>query len=214
MSAGNAVSPTRRLNQSNPPSGIGYLGTKTGDIIDQMATNRVWAWNLTPGGKLFVHERYPVHLLQTRAEAVIQAAHAVLLGVGTKAFGQGPVVAVASVVSNLSLALSQRAFGVRVVIYDSQLTYRPGFYHIALSDGAYSATPGANLGEIYVRSATAPIEVMMFGIQNTGGQASIIGMATPTVTLVASDSATVAATATTTTVGMSAETLNERDLSH
>jgi hypothetical protein len=55
---------------------------------------------------------------------------------------------------------------------------------------------------------------MLISIQNTGGQASIVGMAAPTATVVAADSATVAASATTTTVGVSAETLNERDLPH
>lgn len=206
------VDPSLRI--ANKATGIGYLSAKSGDIIDLMAQNRVWVWGLTPGTKIFTHQAYPVHLMATTPEAIIQACHSVVLGSAIKSFAQGTAVAVASVVSNLSIVMNQRAFGCRITIFDSQLTYRPGYYHIALSDGAYSATTGANLGEFYVRSQTAPIEVLALSIQSGAGQASIISMAAPTVTLVAADSATVAATATTTTVGLSAETLNERDLSH
>lgn len=204
---------TQDLRVANPPGGIGYLGMRNGDIIDKMAQNRVWAWGLTPGTKIFVHKAYPVHVLYTTAASVLAAAHAVLLGSAIKDFAQGTAIAVASVVSNLSVATAQRAFGLRVTVFDSQLTYRPGWYHLAMSDGALAAI-GSNLGEIYVRSQYAPFEVMMFAIQSAGGQASIVGMAAPTVSLIAADSATVAATATTTTVGVSAETLNERDLIH
>jgi hypothetical protein len=201
------------LTVANPPASIGYLGTSNGDVINSMARNRVWAWGLTPGTKIFVQPAYPVHTLHSRPERYLQACQQVTLGAGVKAFNQGPVVAIASVVQNLSIALAQRAFGMRVTVYDSMLTYRPGYYHLGLSDGAFGAV-GTNLGEVYVRSQTAPFEVMLISIQNTGGQASIVGMAAPTATVVAADSATVAASATTTTVGVSAETLNERDLPH
>jgi len=204
----------QRLLASNSNTGIGYLSAKNGDVIDLMARNRVWAWAITPDTKIWIHPSYPVHILAQTAEDIIRSAHAVLLGIGFKSFTQAPVIAVASVVQNLSVALTTRAFGVRAMVYDAPLTYRPGSYHFALSDGAYSAVAGANLGEIYVSSPHNRVEIMMFAVQNTGGQASIIGLAVPTLTLVAADSATVAATATTTTVGISAETLNERDLAH
>lgn len=202
------------VQRSNPANKIGYLSDANGDIIAAMAQKRVWAWGITPGTTIFVNPNYPAHLMATRASDIIAAMNAVLLGATIKGFANQPVVAIASVVQNLSLSLGQRACGARITIYDAALTYRPGYYHLALSDGAYSATAGANLGEVYVRASSAPIEVLMLSIQNGVGQASIVGMAAPTVTLVASDSATVAATATTTTVGLSAETINQRDLAH
>ena len=203
------------LSQSNPSTSIGYLNAQPGEIIDLMAKYRVWAWALTPNTRIRINVNYPAHILASTAAAVIASAHAVLLGEGLRGTAQGPAVAIASVVQDLTITLGgRRAFGARVTIFDADLTYRPGWYQVALSDGAYSATPGANLGEVEVSSPNNRIEFMMFSIRSVGGQASIFGMADPRVTLVASGSATVAATATTTTVGLAAETLNERDLQH
>jgi hypothetical protein len=206
--------PNTALTQANPPASIGYLSAKPGEVIAKMAQNRVWVWGMTPDLKIFVQKSYPVHIMATTPESVIAACHAVLLGSGIKDFGQGPIIAAGSVVQNLSIALAQRAFGMRVTVYADALNYRPGWYHFALSDGAYSSTAGANLGEVYVKSPYNTFEIMMFSIQSAGGQATIVGMAVPTVTVVASDSATVADTATTTKVGVAVETLNERDLQH
>lgn len=196
---------------SSAPASVGYLG-RSSDVIRQMAANRVWAWGITPGTRIFIHQSFPLFLMASTAAGIIGQARNVVLGAAQKGFAQGSPIAAASVVQDLALNISAvRSFGLRVTMFDSQLNYRPGWYHFKLSDGA-----GSSLGEVYVRNdrPQSSVEFMMCAIQSGGGQASIVAMDSPRLTLLASDSATVAATATTTTLGVAAETLNERDLAH
>jgi hypothetical protein len=173
---------------------IGWMAA----VITEMANARTPAYSMVEGNEIIITQGYPLYLMQDTPAALESAARTAVQGSGTKnvqvaAFANPPV----------DLAVNHtgiKSFGVRVKITDSPLAFKYGIYRITLGD------VGTALLDIQVRASVLPVDVVMLGVSNVGGQASVISIVSPRVTVTVADSTVAAAHS------LISETLNERDL--
>jgi hypothetical protein len=172
---------------------IGWLAP----VLQVMGKNRLWAMPLSDGTSLVPVQGQPLFLKQDNAQDLYGACKTAVAGRGDKEFSLTTQVAVPV---DQVLNFTQPAFGLRVKLSNSPLNWKYSRYDLQIGDAAVAQ------GRLMARSASMPVDLVMFGISNTGGQASVIRLATPRLTLTAASSGTVLGDVT------DAETLNERDL--
>jgi len=179
--------------KANPSARIGWLE----NMLRTMALARVHAISMTSQNSLTVAQAFPLHLAYNDYPSLLAACRAAIAGEGRKSVATQ--VTPAGPADN-TLALAFPAFGVRLKISDSLTNIKFGIFDVKLLDTA------TLLSEVYVDVAALPIRVGMLGIAFTRGQATVVRIAVPTVTVVAATSSTAI------TVYLSTETLNEADL--
>jgi len=173
---------------------IGWMSA----VLTEMAALRTPAYSMVAGNEVIITQGYPLFLMAATPADVETSARMAVQGSGSKnvqvaAFANPPI----------DLAVNHtgyKSFGVRVKITDSPLAFKYGIYRITLGD------VGTALLDIQVRATKLPVDVVMLGISNVGGQGSIISIVSPRVTVTVADSTVAAAHS------LISETLNERDL--
>jgi len=173
---------------------IGWLGKS----LLTMGRNRSWVYSLTDGCTIIPLQGYPLKLKQSGEKELWDACNIATLGDGKKDI-QSTVIPAPPFV-NTDLTLTQPAFGVKIKYSNSMLSFNLGTFRFALLDTA------TLVSEVYVMPIRIPIEFVMLGISDTGGQASLKRIAAPVVRIIAANSAM------STGDSFSAETLNQRDL--
>jgi len=172
---------------------IGWMGA----AIAAMGARRAWNWAASDKTELIVAQTYPLYTAHTNADELYRACKIAAQGSASKA--TGITIAVAATNSTVDLG-NVKSFGVRLKISNSPLNFKYGAYTVNLQDGATVLT------QVVIRPATNVADVVLLGISNNGGQASVIPIANPKIVVVDASSSQ--------TVGdaIFAETLNERDL--
>jgi len=186
-----------QLGSAAKDSSFGYLAP----VLTAMANTRRWATATRPENVVIVNQTYPVQLLAMTPVELLNNVRIAAQGSAVKAVAQNLMPAAGA---DLTLDLGQvKSFGVRVRITDSPLNFKFGAYTVTVKDGA---TP---IGVIYLLGSKLPADVIILGISNAGGQATIVPIVNPQVTITgsASGSATVSQS-----TNVFAETLNLRDL--
>lgn len=170
---------------------LGWMGRS----IVEMAQNRSWVTSIGEGCDVFPTQGYPRFSMHATPLDYLSQAKLVVQGEGRKDFVQATADGTNATVINLT----RRSTGVRIKISDSAINFRNGTFDITLGDAAVA------LGQVFLKANRPSVEIVMLGISNTGGQASILGIATPRVTVANSGS-------TPSTTLISAETINMYDL--
>lgn len=191
---GVTISPeTGDVTQANPME-IGWMQ----DILAEMAASRTPAYAVSDRTEVIITQGYPLYITPTNGDQLVVAAKLAVQGSAQKAIATGLEAAVPV---DITLDLGTiKSFGVRVKIADSINNFKYGVYNIQLLDGA------AVLLDVYVKPATNVADVILLGINNNGGQGSIVPIAHPEVKILAATSSVTQGNSIT------AETLNERDL--
>jgi hypothetical protein len=179
---------------SNRKLEIGWLSA----VLVEMADLRTPAYSMVPGNEVIIVQGYPLRTMHSTPEDLESACRTAVQGSGAKnvqvaTFATPPV----------DLAVNHTAiksFGVRVKLADSPLTFKYGIYHITLGE------VGTALLAIQVRASRLPVDVIMLGVSNVGGQGSVISITSPRVTVTVLESTVTAAS------HLISESLNERDL--
>lgn len=167
-------------------------------ILKQMAKARVWAFPVTRNTDIVVVQGNPLYTVASTYDQLLTQCRVAAQGSGSKSIVQALAP---NPLADVTIDLTTiKSFGVRVKIADSLNNFKYGAYDVKLQDGA------TVLGEVYIRAATNVVDVILLGISNVGGSASIISIAHPEVLVVNANSSLA--------IGNSivAETLNERDL--
>jgi len=188
------VHKVKPAKQQKYPGAIGWMAT----VLAEMGRKRCWALPVSGKTDIVITQGQPLYLAQTQPSQVIRQCQIAAQGSASKGIGTALAPAVlADFTINLGTI---KSFGVRVKIADSLNGFKYGVYNIQLLDGA------TVIGDVFIRPATNVADVVILGISNNGGQASIIPIANPQVKLVNANSSMASGNSVT------AETLNERDL--
>jgi len=176
---------------------FGYLAP----LLTAMANTRRWAVATRPENVVIVNQAYPVQLLAMNPVELLNNVRIAAQGSAVKAVAQNLMPAAGA---DLTLNLGNiKSFGVRVRITDSPLNFKFGAYTITLNDGASA------IAQVYLLGSKLPADVVILGISNAGGQATVVPILNPQVVITgsASGSATVSSS-----TNIFVETLNLRDL--
>jgi len=193
--ANNNNRPSNSLGASQDSASVGWLGP----VLTKMANERRYVVPQLDDNQIIVKQGYPLQLMSTTPSDLLDAVRINALGSAAKAIVTANMTTSAD--STLDLG-SVRSFGVRVKISDSPLNFRFGYYNVQLRDGA------TVLADVYVSATKVPVDIVLLGIANNGGQATPLTIANPQVVVVGSANGS----AVTTTTFVAAETLNQRDL--
>jgi len=195
-SSGNIGRVQNALGPQIDSASVGWLGP----VLTRMANERRYVIPQVDDNQVIIAQGYPLQLLSTTPSELLDAVRINTLGSSSKVIVSQTVTA-AGAVTTLDLG-QVRAFGVRVKITDSPLNFRFGYYQVTVKDGA------TTLAVVYVSAAKVPVDFVVLGIANNGGQATPLTIANPVVVV----TGYAAGSATTDTTFVAAETLNQRDL--
>lgn len=177
-------------------SSFGWLGP----VLTRLSNERRWVLPQIEDNQVIIAQGYPLQMVQNTPESLLDAVRINALGSSSKSIITGFMPTGGA---NLTLdAGSVRSFGVRIKITDSPLNFSFGYYKVDIQDGS------TVLGSIFVTAAKVPVDIVVLGIANNGGQATPLTIANPKITVYGATAGF--ATADTTFIGL--ETLNQRDL--
>jgi len=175
---------------------FGWLGP----VLTRLSNERRWVLPQIEDNQVIIAQGYPLQMVQNTPESLLDAVRINALGSSVKSIATGFMP---SGGGNLTLDLgTDRSFGVRIKITDSPLNFSFGYYKVDVQDGS------TVLGSFYVTAAKVPVDLVVLGIANNGGQATPLTIANPKVTVYGATAGF--ATSTTTFIGV--ESLNQRDL--
>jgi hypothetical protein len=164
--------------------------------LSKMALSKRWVRSLDNESPIYVSTG-PTLLGTEGPVELVNACKTAIAGSGTKNSQDGVWAD-----TDLSLDLgTNKSFGVLVRITNSPNLFKFGSYEIELLDNATS------LGVIKVRANSVPLDIIILGISNVAGVASVIPVAQPIVKFTDSTNNSLAAGDV-----LYAETLNQRDL--
>jgi len=177
-------------------SSVGWLGP----VLSRLANERRWVLPQVEDNQVIIAQGYPLQLMSTSPIDLLDAVRINALGSSAKEIVTATMTDDGADV--LLDAGAVRSFGVRIKISDSPLNFRFGYYQVQIQDGS------TVLGDIYISAAKVPVDIVVLGIANNGGQATPLTIANPKVKFIGSDNGS----ATTDTTFVAFETLNQRDL--
>jgi len=183
-----------RIGASLDSASVGWLGP----VLTRMANDRRYVVPQLDDNQVIITQGYPLQLLSTTPSDLLDAVRINTLGSAAKGIQTATMTSADSTLDCGQI----RSFGVRVKISDSPLNFRFGYYNVVLKDGA------TTLASIYLSASKVPLDFVMLGIANNGGQATPLTIANPVVVIQGSTNGS----ATTTTTFVAVETLNQRDL--
>lgn len=184
------------LGNSVDAASVGWLGP----VLTKMANERRYVVPQLDDNQVIITQGFPLQLLSTTPADLLDAVRINALGSAAKGIVTANMTTSADSTINLG---DIRSFGVRVKISDSALNFRYGYYRIQLRDGASTV-----IADAYVSATKVPVDVIILGIANNGGQATPLTIANPQVVITGSANGS----AVTVTTFVAAETLNQRDL--
>lgn len=194
--------PNTVANRLGPAQGVATFGW-LGPVLTVMGNGRRWAHSLTDANTILVDQAYPLLTIHKSPEELLSACRLAVQGSGTKFYLNG-IMPAAGADLNLDLT-AVRSFGVRVRISDSPTAFKFGSLLVELRDAAVV------LARIVIQTNRLPADLVMFGISNVTGQASVIPIVNPRVFIPGSANATPNSTVSSSTF-VFAETLNARDI--
>jgi hypothetical protein len=173
---------------------IGWLGA----AIKDMGERRSWTFALSGKTDIVVAQTFPLYTSHESPDRLFGACKIAAQGSAVKA---SLVSIVAAVPIDTTVALGIiKSFGVRVKIANSPLNFKYGQYTVDLLDNA------TLLSTVVIKPATNVADIIILAINNNGGQATVVPVLQPVVTVRVATSSLSAGDA------IVAETLNERDL--
>jgi len=175
----------------------GANGGWLSQAFNVMGANRLHCLSLVHGNELTVQQLYPLRTVYPNKQALVTACRIAVAGEARK--DSQTQVTPAGPADNV-LNLLYKSFGARIKVSDSLTNLKFGSFDIKIGDGA------TVLSEVFVDVAVLPVRIVMLGIAINRGQATVIPIAAPRITVVAASSSTAV------TVYLTAETLNEADL--
>lgn len=178
----------------NAEGRIGWLA----QTLTAMAAARSWNYSLTPNTTIIPRQGQPLILKTVTTPELLNSCRIACSGNGSKGTAAANIAAT-PVDTDLTLGTVQ-CFGVLVKLTNSALAFRPGIFDFELLDDTVSVC------RVFVKPLRAPVEFVMLGVTDTGGQASVRAILKPVVRVYAASSSLTALDS------FSAETLNERDL--
>lgn len=185
--------PDMVVRDENPNMNIGWMA----DSLKRMGAARAWVDVLTNKVNVVIAQTYPLFTAHRSERDLFTACKVAVQGSAVKTVT--PLLATAGADSVVNLT-GNKCFGVRIKYGNSPLNFKYGAYTITIGDGATA------LGQIVVRPSTNMFDVVVLGFNNNAGQASIVPILNPRVTVVDASSTQ------TTGDALVVESLNERDL--
>lgn len=184
------------LGADDPISKFGWIGK----ALSVMGNTRRWAVSLNPSNQIIINQSFPLMMVHDSPVEVLNACRIAVQGEGAKTINQSLAPSPAA---NFTVSAgTKKVFGVRVRISNSVLNFKFGTYNIQLLDGAVL------LGQVFVVVKELPLDIVMLGISNVSGQATIIPIAVPNVTMNSADNPALVAGSDV----VHAESLNMRDI--
>jgi len=163
---------------SNNVMGPAQILTQFGWIGPAMATmgnTARWACSLNPDNEVIAGPAYPLESMATSPAALVNAAMIACAGQAGKTITTALWPAVAAATTLDLAGNTVTAFGARVKIANSITNFKFASYEIQFAMGA------TVLSYIIVEVTSLPVDIIILGINNNAGKATVVGAATPAV---------------------------------
>lgn len=162
----NAITPSQAMTQ------FGWIGP----VISAMGDTARWAVSLNPDNMVVSGQGYPLETLATSPGALLNACEIACQGAAGKTATAGVWAA-----ATLDLALTantSNAFGAYIRISNSITSFKFATYELMFATGA---TVASAISYVWVNVTTLPCEIVILGINNAAGKATIVPNTTPNV---------------------------------
>jgi len=166
-----------------------------------MGTARIWAHPLSSKTTIIPVQGNPIYTKAATPDELLASAKLAAQGTAKKDI-QVAIIADPPVDTTLTGAAAgaSACFGILLKLASSVLSFKPGIFRFNFLDAAVPLT------QVWVKPQTNILEFIWLGTLDAGGQASVVKVVQPVVTVVAASSSLTAGDS------FSMETLNERDL--